>query len=149
MTNNDILRSVRYILNLNEAKLLEIICLTGFKVSYEDLLSFLKQEDEVGYQNCGDKVLAYFLQGLIIFKRGKRDGESSRPVDITITNNIILKRLRVAFQLKDTDIIKFIGKTGLKISKAELNAFFRNPEHRNYRDCGNQFLRNLLKGMSV
>jgi uncharacterized protein YehS (DUF1456 family) len=71
-----------------------------------------------------------------------------QPVEVPVTNNTILKRLRVAFELKDNDIIKLIEKSGLRVSKGELGAFFRRPDHRNYRACGDQFLRNLLKGLS-
>ncbi len=149
MTNNDVLRSVRYILNANETKLMEIFSLSHFKISKEDLSSFLKQEDEEGYKNCGDKVLARFLDGLVIYKRGKKEDNTAPPLDLSITNNIILKKLRIAFELKDSDIINLIAKAGIKISKSELNAFFRSTDHRNYRDCGNQFLRNLLKGMAT
>ncbi len=148
MTNNDILRGVRYILNVSETKLIEIIALTGFKVSTEDLSAFLKQEHEEGYKNCGDKVLSQFLDGLVIYKRGKKVNAPDQPFEISLTNNMILKKLRVAFELKDDDIVQLIGKAGLKVSKSELGAFFRKPDHRNYRDCGNQFLRNLLKGMA-
>ncbi len=148
MTNNDILRSVRYILNVNESKLIEIISLTGFQVSKDDLDSFLKNEEEEGYRNCSDKVLSRFLDGLVIFKRGKNENAPAQAFEISLTNNTILKKLRVAFELKDSDIIQLIEKAGLKVSKSELGAFFRKPDHRNYRDCGNQFLRNLLKGMA-
>jgi uncharacterized protein YehS (DUF1456 family) len=148
MTNNDVLRSLRYILNVNEAKILEIINLTGFKVSKEDLVSFLKQEDAIDYKNCSDKVLGQFLDGLIIYKRGKKENQPAQPLETSLTNNIILKKLRVAFELKDSDIIRLIEKSGIQISKTELTAFFRAKDHRNYRDCGNQFLRNLLKGMA-
>jgi uncharacterized protein YehS (DUF1456 family) len=133
---------------VNEIKLIEIIGLTGFKVDKEDLASFLKQEDEVGYKNCGDKVLAQFLDGVVIYKRGKNESKPIQPLEISLTNNIILKKIRVAFELKDTDIINLLEKSGIKVSKTELSAFFRKKDHRNYRDCGNQFLRNLLKGMA-
>jgi uncharacterized protein YehS (DUF1456 family) len=149
MTNNDILRSIRYILNVNETKILEIIALADFKVSKDDLTAFLKQEDEAGYKNCGDKVLANFLNGLVIYKRGKNESTPPQPIELSLTNNIILKKLRVAFALKDSDIISLIEKSGLKVSKTELSAFFRKQDHRNYRDCGNQFLRNLLRGMAL
>jgi uncharacterized protein YehS (DUF1456 family) len=149
MTNNDILRSVRFILNVNELKLAEIIGLADFKVSSEEVSSFLKQEYEEGYRICSEKMLARFLDGLVILKRGKNENAPLQRLDVSLTNNIILKKLRVAFQLKDSDIIRLIDQAGLKISKAELGAFFRNPDHRNYRDCGNQFLRNLLRGMAL
>jgi uncharacterized protein YehS (DUF1456 family) len=148
MTNNDVLRSLRYILNINETDLIEIINLSDFRVSKDDISSFLKQEDEVNYKNCGDKVLIHFLNGLIIFKRGKDSNRPPQAIETTITNNIILKKLRVAFELKDTDIINLIERSGLKVTKTELSSFFRKEDHRNYRDCGNQFLRNLLKSMA-
>jgi len=148
MTNNDILRSVRYILNANETKLLEMIGLTGLQVKKDDLESFLKHEEEIGYKNCSDKVLSCFLDGLVIYKRGKNENAPAQAFEVSLTNNIILKKLRVAFELKDSDIIQLIEKAGLKVSKSELGAFFRKSDHRNYRDCGNQFLRNLLKGMA-
>src|SRR4051794_123371 len=122
MTINDVLRSVRYILNVNQTKLIEIIGLADFQVSKEDITSFLKQEDEEGYKNCGDKVLAHFLNGLIIYKRGKKESPHPQPLEISMTNNIILKRLRVAFELRDSDIIGLIEKSGLKVSKTELSA---------------------------
>jgi uncharacterized protein YehS (DUF1456 family) len=66
-----------------------------------------------------------------------------------VTNNVVLKKLRVAFELKDSDIISLIEQSGLRVSKGELGAFFRRPDHRNYRECGDQFLRTLLKGLST
>lgn len=149
MTNNDILRSIRYILNVSEPKLIEIIALDDFKVSKDDLIAFLKAEEAEGYQNCGDKVLAHLLNGLVIFKRGKDESKPRQPIELPMTNNTVLKKLRVAFELKDTDIISLIEKSGLKISKTELSAFFRKQNHRNYRDCGNQFLRTLLRGLAA
>lgn len=147
MTNNDVLRSLRYILNLNEVKLIEILQLADFRVSLEDMKAFLKQEDEPDYKNCGDKVLSYFLNGLVIHKRGQKG--PPQPIEIPLTNNTILKKIRVAFELKDSDIILLLEKSGHKLSKSELSAFFRNRDHRNYRECGNQFLRNLLKSIGT
>jgi uncharacterized protein YehS (DUF1456 family) len=148
MIHNDVLRSIRYMLNIPETKLLEIIALGGGQTTPELLMSFLKREDEVGFVACPDRVMSHFLDGLIIFRRGKDESKTLPPPETNITNNIVLKKLRVAFQLKDTDIITLIKKSGLEVTKAELGAFFRRPDHRNYRDCGDQFLRNLLKGLT-
>ena len=92
--------------------------------------------------------MANFLDGLILFKRGRDESRPLPPIEVPITNNIILKKLRVAFQLKDTDIITLIQKSGLSLTKTELSAFFRQPGQRNYREIQDQFLRNLLKGMT-
>jgi uncharacterized protein YehS (DUF1456 family) len=146
--NNDVLRSIRYMLNVPDSKLVEIITLGGGSTTKEALLPFLLREDEAGFAECPDELMGYFLDGLIFFRRGKDENKILQPIETRITNNVVLKKLRVAFELKDTDLIAIIKKSGLEISKAELGSFFRRPDHRNYRECGDQFLRNLLKGLT-
>jgi uncharacterized protein YehS (DUF1456 family) len=149
MTHNDVLRSLRYLLNVSDAKLGDIIRLGDGEVSPADLVAMLKKDDEAGYKECGHEVMARFLNGLVVYKRGRDESRPPPPVEVPVTNNAILKRLRVAFELRDDDIIALIDKGGLRVSKGELGAFFRRPDHRNYRDCGDQFLRNLIKGLST
>ena len=151
MTQNDVLKSVRYMLNVSDAKLVEIVALGGFEVTLPEIVSYLKHEEEPGYVAMPQRVMAHFLDGLITHKRGPKPGATGpapRP-ELPETNNTVLKKIRVAFELKDEDVIRAIEKPGvLKVSKSELGAFFRKPDHRNYRDCGDQYLRNLLKGLS-
>jgi uncharacterized protein YehS (DUF1456 family) len=147
MTHNDVLRSVRYLLNVSDATLADIIRLGHGEVSRDEVVAFLKKDDEDGYQACGDAVMARFLNGLVTYKRGKDDSRPPQPVEVPVTNNTVLKKLRVAFELKDDDIIALLQRTGLSVSKTELSAFFRRPDHRNYRECGDQLLRYLLKGL--
>lgn len=149
MTHNDVFRAIRHILNVRDAKLIEIIRLAGVEVSLEDVVAYLKSEEEPGYKEMGDDIMAPFLDGLVFFKRGKDESRPLLPTDKRITNNVILKKVRVAFELKDADIVPLIEKSGLKITKSELSAFFRSADHRNFRPCGDQFLRNLLKGLCV
>lgn len=148
MTHNDVLRSLRYLLRVRDAELGDIIRLGGGDVSPDELVAVLKREDEEGYRECGHELMARFLNGLVIYKRGKDESRPPQPLEVPVTNNTILKKLRVAFELKEGDIVALIEKSGLRVSKGELSAFFRRPDHRNYRDCGDQFLRNLIKGMS-
>jgi len=148
VTHNDVLRSVRYLLNVSDTKLGDIVRLGGGEVSPADLVAFLKKEDEEGYRECGHELMARFLNGLVIYKRGKDESRPPQPVEVPVSNNVVLKKLRVAFELKDDDLVTLIEKGGLRVAKGELGAFFRRPDHRNYRDCGDQFLRNLLKGLS-
>ncbi len=92
--------------------------------------------------------MSHFLNGLVIFARGKDDSRPPAPLDIPVTNNVILKKLRVAFELREEDMLSLIGVTGLQIGKSELSAFLRSKDHRNYRECGDQVLRNLFKGLT-
>lgn len=148
MTHNDVLRSVRYLLNVSDTKVGDIVRLGGGDVSSADLVAFLKKEDEEGYRECGHELMARFLNGLVIYKRGKDESRPPQPVEVPVSNNVVLKKIRVAFELKDDDLVTLIEKGGLRVTKGELGAFFRRPDHRNYRDCGDQFLRNLFKGLS-
>lgn len=148
MTNNEVLKGIRYILNVHDPVLVKICALAGYKLPQADVVKYLKNEEHPDYVECPHVVMAHFLNGLIIYKRGKDESRPALPIQVPITNNIALKKLRVAFELKDTDIVELIEKSGLRITKAELGAFFRNADHRNYRECGDQFLRNLLKGLS-
>lgn len=149
MTHNDILRSLRYLMRVSDATLGEIIRLANYKITTPEVVALLKKEDEPGYQVCSDQVMAHFLNGLVLHKRGVDHSRPPQPIETPVTNNMILKKLRVAFELKDSDLMTLVGKSGLRVSKAELGAFCRRPDHRNYRECKDQFLRNLLKGMSL
>ncbi|MBY0516452.1 MAG: DUF1456 family protein [Bacteriovoracaceae bacterium] len=147
MINNDVIRSVRYILNISEFKLADIVKLGGGEVTQANMNAYMKPEDEPGFIECPQKVMSQFLNGLIYYKRGK--DESRPPLAHELpTNNVVLKKLRVAFELKDDDILEILTKAGFKVSKTELSAFFRKEGHMNYRVVGDQFLRNFLKGLS-
>jgi uncharacterized protein YehS (DUF1456 family) len=148
MINNDVIRSVRHILNVSEFKLVDIVKLGGGEVTQAMMNTYLKPDDEPGFEACGQKVMSEFLNGLIYFKRGKDETRPPPPPEFP-NNNVVLKKLRVAFELKDDDIVEILTKAGFKVSKTELSAFFRKEGHPNYRPVGDQFLRNFLKGLSA
>ena len=66
-----------------------------------------------------------------------------------MTNNDIFKKLRVALKFRDDEIVEILQLVDFKISKSELGAFFRNEEHPNYMECGDQVLRNFLNGLVI
>jgi len=149
MNPNDALRSLRYMLDVNDAKLIEIIALGGGNSSKSAVAAFLKRDDEEGYQKCSDLVMAQFLDGLVVYKRGIDPSRPVQPLAKSVSNNLICKKLRAAYQLKDLQILALLGPSGLKISKAEIGAIFRAEGHRNYRECGDQLLRYLIKGLTA
>ena len=149
MVNNDVLRSLRYILNVSDAKLAEIAWLTGCEIPTAELEAYLKKDDEEGYKPCGDRIMAHFLDGLVIHKRGRDESRPAPPIELPITNNLVLKKLRVAFELKEEDMHAILAAAGFPVSKPELSALFRKPGHSNYRACGDQLLRNFLKGLAL
>ncbi len=151
MINNDVLRAIRYMLDLSDGKVVEIIHLAdpAAPVAKEDVQAYLKKDDEPGYAECSNQVLATFLDGLVFHQRGKDDSRPPRPPEKRVTNNVVLKKLRVAFELKDVDMHEILEAAGFPISKPELSAFFRQPDHKNFRLCGDQVLRNFLKGLTM
>ncbi|EKT57567.1 DUF1456 family protein [Providencia sneebia] len=149
MLNNYVLRSVRYMLDLSDNQMVEIVKLAGLQVTKAEMVTWLKKDDDPEYNECNDNVLGHFLNGLIYFRRGKDDSHPAPEIDTRITNNIILKKLRVAFELKDVDMIEIYQLVDFRVSKPELNAIFRKPGHKNYRDCGDQLLRYFLKGLTI
>ncbi|MBA1220861.1 DUF1456 family protein [Pseudomonas fulva] len=147
MNHNDVLRSLRYMLKVNDAKMAEIIGLTGLDVNPVVLATYVKKEEE-GFVRCPDRVMAHFLDGLVIYRRGKDESRPAQPVELPVTNNQILKKLRVAFELKEDDLHAILKSVDFPVSKPELSALFRKAGHDNYRPCGDQLLRNFLKGLT-
>jgi uncharacterized protein YehS (DUF1456 family) len=136
-------------LRLKDSEALECFALGGMALSREGLLAYLRKEGEDGYVECGDIPLDGFLSGLITLKRGPRpEGAGAEaPFKPPLTNNGILKKLRVALSFKDEDILAALKAGGMDISASELNALFRKEGHKNYKPCGDQLLRNFLKGL--
>jgi uncharacterized protein YehS (DUF1456 family) len=149
MINNDVLRSLRYTLDVSDAQLAAIFELAGQPMTEVEVTALLKKDSEEDYVECSDALMAYFLDGLVYFKRGKDDSRPPQPHELPMTNNIVLKKLRVAFELKEVDMHAIMQNVGFPVSKPELSALFRKFGHSNYRPCGDQFLRNFLKGLTL
>lgn len=146
MNNSDIIRTIRYIFNFKDPKMVEIFKAGGLEVKREQVANWLKKEDEPFFEAIIDKDLAVFLNGFIIEKRGKKEGEEPKP-EKTLTNNIIFRKLRIALNLKEDDVLEILSSVGMHISPHELSAFFRNPTQAQYRPCKDQILRNFLRGL--
>ncbi|WP_075183437.1 DUF1456 family protein [Pantoea sp. 1.19] len=149
MTNNDILRSVRYMLDLSDAKMVAIFALAGCDVPQTDVHAWLKKDEDAAFRLCPDVLMGYFLNGLIYHRRGKSDDAPTPSVERKMNNTVFLKKLRIAFDLKTTDIPQILQKANFTVSQAEIGAIFRKPDHKNYRECGDQILRNFLKGLTL
>ena len=151
MTNNDLLRRLRYALDLNCETIAEICTLGGHEIGPIEVLNLLKKEDETGFKVSPDTVMGAFLDGLIIFRRGAQVPKpgSAKAADMALNNNLILRKLRIALELNDEAMLAVLGKAGVRLSKSELSAMFRAEGHRNYKPCGDQFLRNFIRGLTL
>lgn len=148
MNNNDILRSIRYSLDLSDAQMIAVFGLADHQVTRSQVSDWLKKDDDPACQKCSDIVLAIFLNGLIIHRRGRQDGPQPEP-EKRLTNNIILRKLKIALDLKGEEVLEILGLAELPMSGPELSAFFRKPGHKHYRPCRDQILRNFLKGIQL
>jgi uncharacterized protein YehS (DUF1456 family) len=148
VTNNYVLRRLRYTFNYNDSKMIELFAKGDLAVTKEEVILWLKKDDDPDYLRCTDQQFAHFLNGLIIEKRGAKDGE--KPIaEYALNNNIILRKLKIAFDLKNDDLLELLKNANFILGKAELSAFFRTPEHRHFRECQDQVLRNVLQGLQM
>jgi len=148
VTNNDILRRVRYTFDLKDGTMVDIFALADYVVTAEQVVGWLSKEEDSEFLKMTDRELAVFLNGFINFKRGKRDGQQPEP-ESRLNNNKVFQKLRIALNLKAEDILGILKLVDLDLSQHELSAFFRNPESSNYRECKDQVLRNFLLGVQL
>ena len=151
MANNDILRSIRDALTVDDAAMIQIFKESGREVGQSTIAALLKTENEDGYIPCSDPILGFFLDGLIIHKRGKQDG---RPIPAAkpaapLTKNAIVKKLRIALDLKEDDMVSILKAARIEISKNDLGSLFRKEGNKHYKECSDQIFRGFLKGLAL
>ncbi|KGJ96316.1 DUF1456 family protein [Colwellia psychrerythraea] len=146
MNNNDILRRLRYTFNFNDKQMVAIFASAGEEVNREQISQWLKKDDDSDFVALFDTKLAIFLNGFINEKRGKKPGPQAVP-EKRLSNNIILTKLKIALNLQAEQIISLLEEVGFNLGKAELSAFSRKVDHKHYRECKDQVLRNLLQAI--
>ncbi|CAM3841608.1 DUF1456 family protein [Mesobacillus zeae] len=162
MENNDILIRLRYAQDIKNTDMVEIFKLGGVEVTKEEVLKMLKKpkdsydheaDDDEDYINCNNVKLESFLNGYIIFKRGKQDPKPGQPDSPARSkesiNNILLKKLKIALALTSEDMLDIFNKAGITVTKGELSAILRKEGHKNYKECGDKYARNFLKGLAI
>ncbi|WP_041277580.1 YehS family protein [Desulfotalea psychrophila] len=148
MTNNDILRRIRYTFDFSDPKMVEIFSAADFVTTREDIHSWLLKDDDTAFKKCKDREMAAFLNGFINYRRGKKEG-AQPEIEKRLNNNAIFMKLKIALNLKAEDVIEIMALAEFNISKHELSALFRKADHKHYRECGDQVLRNFLVGLQL
>lgn len=148
MTNNSIFRRIRFIFEFSDIAITEIFQLVEVSVSKSQVINWLRKEEHEAYEVISDEHLAAFLNGFIVHKRGKKEG-ATPPPEKKLTNNQIFRKMRIALNLKEEDIIQILSLVNMKMSAHEINAFFRNPSQRQYVQCNDQVLRNFFQGLEL
>lgn len=148
MKSNELLRHLRKLLALNETAMTELFTLGHYATDPEQVKHWLKQENEAGFVICPEQALAHFFEGLIIARRGQKEGSPAPAPQWPLSNNQVLKKLRIAFELQGDDMHSLFAAADHPLTKQELDALFRKPEHKNYQACSDQTLRLFLKVMT-
>ncbi|MEZ8307099.1 DUF1456 family protein [Vibrio splendidus] len=146
MTNNEILRRIQHALNLKNAQIIKAIEQADVTVAHDQVINWLKNDNDKSCSTMKDKELAVFLNGFINLKRGKKEGVQPKP-EVALTNNMIFMKLRIALNMKAEDVLDILEVVGISLSKYEIGAYFRKPENKNYKVCEDQLLCDFLNGV--
>lgn len=162
MENNDILIRLRYALEIKNKEMAEIFKLGGVEVTVPEVIQILtKTNDDEENENddqikCNNSMLDSFLNGFIIYKRGKQEPKPGQPdtpepsiKKSANVNNLLLKKVKIALALTTEDMLDIFEKAGITVTKGELGALLRKEGHKNYKECGDKFARNFLKGLAI
>lgn len=150
MNNNELLRSLTQVLKLNVATTADIFNLARHPIDPSSIANMVKEEGEPGFSTCDEKCITFFLDGLIVFRRGQseKNPPQTNAAPPALSNNLILKKLRIAFDLKEDDLLELMSFADYEVTKNELSATFRKPGHKHYRTCSDDFLMAFLIGLS-
>lgn len=163
MNNNDRLLRLRYAIDLKDRDLIKAFELGGVPLTKEEARAVLtkvqdKHEDDaeknVYERALNNQVFDAFLNGLILLARGpqkeKPAGTAVQPSkDIKHINNVLLKKLKIALSMTTEDILAIFAEVELYPSKGEIGAFLRKEGQRNFKPCGDKYMRNFLKGLGI
>lgn len=151
MDTNDYIRRIRYALQLDDAEALRLIILGGTSATINDVEAWRGKEGDPVFEICPDSAVLAMLDGLVLDRRGPPPAavasQERRPEPLS--NNLILKQLRIALSLRTDDVYEAMQAGGGKLGKGEVGAFFRKPDARNYRKCGDQVMRWFLAGLAA
>lgn len=148
MNNNDTIRRLRFAFTLDDHQMMTLFKKGGYEATRAEVSNWLKKDEDPDFQVLKDVMLATFLNGFIVDKRGKKDGEEPKA-EKRMNNNLVLRKLKIALTLDDTAMLEIFSLVGFHISKHEISAFFRKPDNSHYRDCKDQILRNFLVGLQM
>lgn len=152
MDNNDRLTRLRYALNIKDNDMVEIFRLGGATVTKEQVRAMTKRDEEGVYEKeLADETFERFLNGMITSQRGVQEGTPEPKFELHHgnANNLLLKKVKIALSLTGDDMLEILDSVEARISKSELGAVLRKEGHRNYKECGDRYVRNFLKGLAL
>lgn len=147
LTTNDILYKIKKALGLTEEQIIEAYTLEGFNMNPEHLQGLLKPRKNRSYVPSTYEELGIFLDGLVTLKRGRSSQQKDESEEVVLTNNLVLKKLRAALELKEFEIQIVFELVDVELSKQQLSSLFRKEGHKNFKPCSDELLTAFLDGL--
>ncbi|HHD78323.1 MAG TPA: DUF1456 family protein [Epsilonproteobacteria bacterium] len=147
ISTNEILYRIQKALNLSIEDILKAYALEDFKMDKPHLEALLKRRQDKGYMLCAYEELGVFLDGLVTLKRGPSPKKPNDDEAVELTNNLILKKLRIALELKEAETEIIFGLADIELSKQQLSSLFRKETHKNFKPCSSELLMAFIEGL--
>ncbi|MDQ1325568.1 MAG: hypothetical protein QG564_692 [Campylobacterota bacterium] len=147
MKTNDILYKITTALSLDNETILKIYDLASYKMTSKHLENLLKRRYDKDFAVCSYEELGTFLDGLVILKRGPSPAKQCNDETVELTNNLILKKLRIALELKEPQTELIFNLADVNLTKQQLAALFRKENHKNFKVCSDELLMAFLEGL--
>jgi len=147
ISTNEILYRIKKALQLTKEEMLETYKLEKYDMDDSHLDSLLKRRQDTGFMLCSYEELGIFLDGLITLKRGPSPKKSNDDEVVELTNNLILKKLRIALELKEAEIEIIFGLAEIELTKQQLASLFRKETHKNFKPCSAELLMAFIEGL--
>lgn len=147
ISTNEVLYRIKKALSLSMSEMLEAYALEEYEMKEAHLDSLLKRRQDKNFMLCSYEELGVFLDGLVTLKRGPSPTTRNAEENVELTNNLILKKLRVALELKESEIEIIFGLADVELSKQQLSSLFRKEGHKNFKACSNELLMAFLEGL--
>jgi len=147
MKPGQILHKIRTALRIDPETMLKIYELEHYPMEEKRLKAILKKPSAKGHENASYEELGVFLDGLIRLRRGEPKNPPPEDAEIELDNNLVLKKLRIALELKEMDLEMIFEMGERAMSRSQLRDLFRNPAHPKYLPCSDAVLNDFLLGL--
>jgi len=147
MKINDILFKIQRALSLDNKSIIEAYALAEYTMTEERLVNILKKHQDKGYEEATYEELGVFLDGLVLLKRGPSDKVADENEAVALTNNLILKKIRVAMELKEAELMILFALAEVTLTKRQIGSLFRKEGGKNFKVCSDELLIAFLDGL--
>ena len=147
MLTNEILFRLKKALSLSVNDMLKAYALESYEIDDAHLEKLFVPREDIGFLECSYEELGVFLDGLITLRRGESPQKKATNETIELTNNTVLKKLRIALELKEAQTEIIFALADVELTKQQLSSLFRKEGNKNYRECSDELLLSFIDGL--